>query len=166
MHVWVHVSANHRKIFVASVAYSDDHKDRTALKRQLADIEAGKVDTVVVYKIDCLTWSLTDFSRMIEVFEHHGVSFVSVTRQFNATTFMGRLMLNILLSFDSSPSPLQLALARGPRWLAMLESGEANSMKEIARRKGIDDSYVRRIVNLTTLASDIVVPVERDPLAM
>jgi site-specific DNA recombinase len=73
--------------------------DRPALQRLLADIEAGKLDIVVVYKIDRLTRSLTDFSRMIEVFERHRVSFVSVTQQFNTTTYMGRLMLNILLSF-------------------------------------------------------------------
>jgi len=54
------------------------------------------------------------------------------------------------------PTPLQLALARGHRWLAMLESGEAKSMKEIARREGVDDSYVSRMVNLTTLAPNIV----------
>jgi hypothetical protein len=58
--------------------------------------------------------------------------------------------------WDSSPTPLQLALARGYRWLAMLESGEVNSMKEIARREGVDDSYVSRMVNLTTLAPDII----------
>jgi hypothetical protein len=58
--------------------------------------------------------------------------------------------------WDATPTPLQLALARGHRWLAMLESGEATSMKEIAWREGIDDSYVRRMVNLTTLAPDIV----------
>jgi len=58
--------------------------------------------------------------------------------------------------WDSSPTPLQLALARGHRWLALLESGEAKSMKEIARREGVDDSYVSRMVNLTTLAPDIV----------
>jgi site-specific DNA recombinase len=80
-------------------AYSGGTMERPALQRLLADIEAGKVDTVVVYKIDRLTRSLTDFSRMIEVFERHGVSFVSVTQQFNTTTSMGRLMLNILLSF-------------------------------------------------------------------
>jgi site-specific DNA recombinase len=73
--------------------------ERPALQRLLADIEAGTIDIVVVYKIDRLTRSLTDFSRMIEVFERHGVSFVSVTQQFNTTTSMGRLMLNILLSF-------------------------------------------------------------------
>jgi hypothetical protein len=58
--------------------------------------------------------------------------------------------------WDTEPTPLQLALARGHRWLAMLESGEVNSMKEIARREGVDDSYVSRMVNLTTLAPDIV----------
>ncbi len=65
----------------------------------MADIEAGKIDVVVIYKIDRLTRSLTDFSRLIEVFERNKVSFVSVTQQFNTTTSMGRLMLNILLSF-------------------------------------------------------------------
>ena len=80
-------------------AYSGGHMDRPALQRLLADIEAGKLDVVVVYKIDRLTRSLADFSRMIEVFERHGVSFVAVTQQFNTTTSMGRLMLNILLSF-------------------------------------------------------------------
>jgi hypothetical protein len=58
--------------------------------------------------------------------------------------------------WDSTPTPLQLALARGHRWFAMLESGEVSSMKEIARREGVDDSYVSRMVNLTTLAPDIV----------
>jgi site-specific DNA recombinase len=65
----------------------------------MADIEAGKIDIVVVYKIDRLTRSLTDFSRLIEVFERNKVSFVAVTQQFNTTTSMGRLMLNVLLSF-------------------------------------------------------------------
>jgi DNA invertase Pin-like site-specific DNA recombinase len=73
--------------------------DRPALKRLMADIEAGKIDVVVIYKIDRLTRSLADFSKMVEVFERYGVSFVSVTQQFNTTTSMGRLMLNILLSF-------------------------------------------------------------------
>ena len=90
------------------IAVSDDYDDggfsggsmeRPGLQRLMADIEAGRIDIVVVYKIDRLTRSLTDFSRMIEVFERHGVSFVSVTQQFNTTTSMGRLMLNILLSF-------------------------------------------------------------------
>lgn len=73
--------------------------ERPALRRMMADIEAGKIDVVVIYKIDRLTRSLADFSKMVEVFERFGVSFVSVTQQFNTTTSMGRLMLNILLSF-------------------------------------------------------------------
>ena len=80
-------------------AFSGGHMERPALKRLIADIEAGKVDVVVIYKIDRLTRSLADFSKMVEVFERQGVSFVSVTQQFNTTTSMGRLMLNVLLSF-------------------------------------------------------------------
>ena len=67
--------------------------------------------------------------------------------------------------WDSSPTPLQLALARGHRWLAMLESGEAKSMKEIALREGVDDSYVSRMVNLTTLAPDIVAAILDETLS-
>ncbi len=80
-------------------AFSGGNMDRPALKRLMADIEAGKIDVVVIYKIDRLTRSLADFSKMVEVFERQGVSFVSVTQQFNTTTSMGRLMLNVLLSF-------------------------------------------------------------------
>jgi len=80
-------------------AYSGGNMERPALKRLMADIERGLIDIVVVYKIDRLTRSLADFSKMVEVFERQGVSFVSVTQQFNTTTSMGRLMLNVLLSF-------------------------------------------------------------------
>jgi DNA invertase Pin-like site-specific DNA recombinase len=80
-------------------AFSGGNMERPALRRMIADIEAGKIDVVVIYKIDRLTRSLADFSKMVEVFERYGVSFVSVTQQFNTTTSMGRLMLNILLSF-------------------------------------------------------------------
>jgi len=79
--------------------YSGGNLDRPALKRLLADIEAGRIDIVVVYKIDRLTRSLPDFAKLVEVFDRNGVSFVSVTQQFNTTTSMGRLTLNILLSF-------------------------------------------------------------------
>ncbi len=72
---------------------------RPALKRLLADIAAGRIDTVVVYKVDRLTRSLGDFAKIVEVFDTSGVSFVSVTQQFNTTTSMGRLTLNMLLSF-------------------------------------------------------------------
>ena len=79
--------------------FSGGNMDRPALKRLLTDIEHGLIDIVVVYKIDRLTRSLADFSKMIEVFDRQAVSFVSVTQQFNTTTSMGRLMLNVLLSF-------------------------------------------------------------------
>jgi site-specific DNA recombinase len=73
--------------------------DRPALQRLLADIANRLVDTVVVYKVDRLTRSLADFAKMVKLFDRHGVSFVAVTQQFNTTTSMGRLTLNILLSF-------------------------------------------------------------------
>ncbi|MBL8757489.1 MAG: recombinase family protein, partial [Phycisphaerae bacterium] len=73
--------------------------ERPALKRLMADIEAGKVDCVVVYKVDRLSRSLMDFARLMGLFDRKGVSFVSVTQQFNTTHSMGRLTLNILLSF-------------------------------------------------------------------
>ena len=73
--------------------------DRPALQRLLAAIKAGNVDVVVVYKVDRLTRSLSDFARIVETFDAQGVSFVSVTQQFNTTTSMGRLTLNVLLSF-------------------------------------------------------------------
>ena len=73
--------------------------ERPALKRLLEDIAQGRVDTVVVYKVDRLTRSLSDFAKIVDVFERHGVTFVSVTQSFNTTTSMGRLTLNMLLSF-------------------------------------------------------------------
>ena len=73
--------------------------ERPALQRLLADINQGLVDVVVVYKVDRLTRSLADFAKMVEVFDARGVSFVAVTQQFNTTTSMGRLTLNVLLSF-------------------------------------------------------------------
>jgi site-specific DNA recombinase len=79
--------------------FSGGTMDRPALKHLLDDIREGKVDTVVVYKVDRLTRALNDFSKIIEVFDSHTVSFVSVTQQFNTTTSMGRLTLNVLLSF-------------------------------------------------------------------
>ncbi|MBF0181985.1 MAG: recombinase family protein [Magnetococcales bacterium] len=80
--------------------FTGGNMERPALKRLMADIEAGKVNVVVVYKIDRLTRSLMDFGKLVEVFERHGVTFVSVTQSFNTTTSMGRLTLNILLSFS------------------------------------------------------------------
>jgi site-specific DNA recombinase len=72
---------------------------RKALQRLLEDVRAGKVQVIIVYKVDRLTRSLADFAKLVELFDAHNVSFVSVTQQFNTTTSMGRLTLNVLLSF-------------------------------------------------------------------
>src|SRR5260370_31474565 len=73
--------------------------ERPALKRLLADVEAGKIDVVLVYKIDRLSRSMLDFLKLVETFERYGVTFVSITQSFNTTSSMGRLTLNMLLSF-------------------------------------------------------------------
>src|SRR5215467_284531 len=79
--------------------FTGGNMDRPALQRLIQDIEAGKIDCVVVYKVDRLSRSLLDFARMMETFDQHQISFVSVTQQFNTATSMGRLVLNVLLSF-------------------------------------------------------------------
>src|SRR5271163_2337999 len=80
-------------------AYSGGTMERPALQRLLEDIRARKIDVVVVYKVDRLTRSLPDFAKIVEIFDAQGVSFVSVTQAFNTTSSMGRLTLNVLLSF-------------------------------------------------------------------
>lgn len=80
-------------------AYSGGSLDRPALQQLLTDIEAGLIDVVVVYKIDRLTRSLADFAKLVETFDRKSISFVAVTQQFNTTSSMGRLTLNVLLSF-------------------------------------------------------------------
>ena len=79
--------------------YSGGSMDRPALQKLLADVEARRIDVIVVYKVDRLTRSLADFAKLVEMFDKHDVSFVSVTQSFNTTTSMGRLTLNVLLSF-------------------------------------------------------------------
>src|SRR3954453_20708935 len=79
--------------------FSGGSLERPALQRLLSDIRAKQVDVVVVYKVDRLTRSLADFAKLVELFDQHGVSFVSVTQAFNTTNSMGRLTLNVLLSF-------------------------------------------------------------------
>jgi site-specific DNA recombinase len=97
-------SQKHEGWELISAAYDDGGfsggtMERPGLKQLLIDIEAGLIDVVVVYKVDRLSRALSDFAKMVEVFDEHGVSFVSVTQQFNTTTSMGRLTLNVLLSF-------------------------------------------------------------------
>ena len=79
--------------------FSGGTMERPALQRLLRDVEAGRIDVIVVYKVDRLSRSLADFARIVDVFDKHSASFVSITQQFNTTTSMGRLTLNILLSF-------------------------------------------------------------------
>src|SRR5690348_1358762 len=79
--------------------FSGSNTDRPALQRLLEDERAGKIDVIVVYKVDRLTRSLADFAKLVELLDKHGASFVSVTQAFNTTTSMGRLTLNVLLSF-------------------------------------------------------------------
>jgi site-specific DNA recombinase len=97
-------SQKHEGWTVSSALYDDGGfsggtLERPALKRLLADIEAGQIDVIVVYKVDRLTRALSDFAKLVEIFDRRGVSFVSITQQFNTTTSMGRLTLNVLLSF-------------------------------------------------------------------
>lgn len=80
-------------------SYTGGNLERPALRRLLADIEAGKIDCVIVYKVDRLSRSLLDFARLMDSFDKHGVAFAAVTQQFNSATSMGRLVLNVLLSF-------------------------------------------------------------------
>ena len=84
-------------------AYSGGTMDRPALQRLLDDVRTGKIDVVVVYKVDRLTRSLADFAKIVEIFDAQRVSFVSVTQAFNTTTSMGRLTLNVLLGFVTLP---------------------------------------------------------------
>jgi site-specific DNA recombinase len=79
--------------------FSGGSMDRPALQKLLADVQVRRIDVIVVYKVDRLTRSLADFAKLVETFDAHGVSFVSVTQSFNTTTSMGRLTLNVLLSF-------------------------------------------------------------------
>src|SRR6201981_2004390 len=80
-------------------AFSGASLDRPALQELLAEVQSGKIDVIVVYKVDRLTRSLADFAKLVELFDKHSVSFVSGTQQFNTTTSMARLTLNVLLSF-------------------------------------------------------------------
>ena len=80
-------------------AFSGASLDRPALQRLLAQVRAEQIDVIVVYKVDRLTRSLADFAKLVELFDQHSVSFVSVTQHFNTTSSMGRLTLNVLLSF-------------------------------------------------------------------
>ena len=96
--------------------FSGGSTDRPALQKLLDDVRARKINVIVVYKVDRLTRSLADFAKLVELFDAHGVSFVSVTQQFNTTTSMGRLTLNVLCPSPSSSarSPPSASATRSP----------------------------------------------------
>ena len=103
--------------------FSGATMDRPALQRLLADITAKRVDIVVVYKIDRLTRSLADFAKIVEILDARDASFVSVTQQFNTTTSMGRLTLNVLLSFAQESIAL-LSLPLRPARISLISGNE------------------------------------------
>jgi site-specific DNA recombinase len=139
--------------------FTGGNMDRPSLQRLIADIEAGRIDCVVVYKVDRLSRSLLDFTRLMEVFDKHRVSFVSVTQQFNTASSMGRLVLNVLLSFAQFEREIiaertrdkMSAMRRKGKWLGGLPplgyDVEPNTRKlvlnseEAARVKAIFEMY-------------------------
>jgi len=122
--------------------FSGGTLDRPALQQLIADIEAGLIDVVVVYKIDRLSRALMDFSKLVEIFDRHGVTFVSVTQSFNTTTSMGRLTLNILLSFaQGSRHPAgEPAQACSPHPRRDARTAEAAAVRA-GRRRLLADAY-------------------------
>lgn len=155
--------------------FSGGNLDRPALQALLADIDRGLIDTVVVYKIDRLTRALADFAKLVERFDKRNVSFVSVTQAFSTTTSMGRLTLNVLLSFAQFERELTTerirdkfaasrrkgifmggkALARAHLWRDMIEAGEVTTVDELARGAGIERTHLTRMLRLAFLAPDI-----------
>ncbi|XUU60841.1 recombinase family protein [Erythrobacter sp. HA6-11] len=138
--------------------FSGGNMERPGLKHLLADIEAGLIDVVVVYKIDRLTRSLTDFARIVETFEAHSVSFVSVTQSFNTTSSMGRLMLNVLLSFaqferevtgERIRDKIAASKARG-MWMGGLPPLGYGVPKEGSRTPQVIDEEAERVRHIFT----------------
>jgi DNA invertase Pin-like site-specific DNA recombinase len=121
--------------------FSGAAMNRPALQQLLADITAGRVDIVVVYKIDRLTRSLADFAKIVEILDARGASFVSVTQQFNTTTSMGRLTLNVLLSFaqferEVIGERIRDKIAPPPAASAQIERGRSLSTEVSAATPG------------------------------
>jgi len=150
--------------------YSGGTLERPALQRLLAEIRAGALDVIVVYKIDRLSRSLTDFARLVELFDRQRVTFVSVTQQFNTTTSMGRLTLNILLSFaqferelagervrDKIAASRQRGLWMGgmpPLGYDVVERKLVPNAEEAARVRHIFERFVA-LGSVTTLAGEL-----------
>jgi len=152
--------------------FSGGNMERPGLKRLLADIEAGMIDVVVVYKIDRLTRSLADFARIVEIFEKAEVSFVSVTQSFNTTSSMGRLMLNVLLSFaqferevtgERIRDKIAASKARG-MWMGGLPPLGYGIPKEGSRKLEVIEEEATRVRHIFTryLALGSVYTLQRD----
>src|SRR5215813_6018576 len=131
-------------------AFSGASLDRPALQQLLAEVRAGKIDIVLVYKVDRLTRSLADFAKLIELFDAHGVSFVSVTQSFNTSSSMGRLTLNVLLSFAQFERELIGAEAVRTIFARYLELGSVRALAQDLDRRGIR-SKPRRLSNGRTI---------------
>jgi site-specific DNA recombinase len=142
--------------------YTGGNMERPALKRLLADIEAGKVDCVVVYKVDRLSRSLMDFAKMLEVFERKRVAFVSVTQQFNTTNSMGRLMLNVLLSFAQFEREIisertrdkMAAARRKGKWVGGL-APLGYDIDPVARRLKVNEDEASRVRSIFELYLEV-----------
>src|SRR5450755_3980615 len=129
--------------------YSGGSTERPALKRLLADIQSHLIDVVVVYKVDRLTRALADFAKIVEIFDAAGVSFVSVTQQFNTTTSMGRLTLNVLLSFAQFEREVTGERIRDESVLAALEGLDSHRCVVFARASDnhdIDLGFIQQVI--------------------
>lgn len=151
-------------------AFSGGNLDRPALQQLLKDIDAGRVDVIVVYKIDRLTRSLADFAKLVEAFDAKSISFVAVTQQFNTTTSMGRLTLNVLLSFAQFERELSservrdkvAASRRKGKWMGgsvplgydardkklVINKAEAETVRTIFRRYVELQSFAKLVADL------------------
>jgi len=151
------LSQRHEQWAAVSERYDDGgftgaNTERPALKKLLGDVEAGKIDCVVVYKVDRLSRSLLDFSRIVEVFDKHAVSFVSVTQQFNTTSSMGRLTLNILLSFAQFEREIisertrdkMIAARRKGKWTGGFPA-LGYDVDPVTRRLAINEAEAKRV---------------------
>ena len=133
------IESQRREGWIALPEFYDDggftgaNMDRPALTRLLHAVEARELDCVVVYKVDRLSRSLLDFTRMLSVFEKHNVSFVAVTQQFNTSTSLGRLTLNILLSFAQFERELDRVSARATKMVRRTSEGEMGGRLSGAR---------------------------------
>ena len=142
--------------------FTGGNMERPALKRLLADIEAGKIDCVVVYKVDRLSRSLMDFAKMLEVFERKRVAFVSVTQQFNTTNSMGRLMLNVLLSFAQFEREIisertrdkMAAARRKGKWVGGL-APLGYDIDPVARRLKVNEDEASRVRSIFELYLEV-----------